>query len=472
MFRKYIILFLAAFQVVCGFAQSKSVVVNDITDTMNDFIGDLNNLTEDEESVPVRINSMTKTFGSSEYFIFNGKQMDSMKDWLQQYYNEYMVGMDTQHQLAIKQQTLEKMVPTNEDDKRYRFTAVLTREAINATPQQEEINFVVCWKGEGEYVSILEAHGNWGFDIVEISKVGSKHWAYDIQEWMKFPLLGLAVLIFILYGLTSFKPGILFPIAMLSLLGFFILEGEQANVDSIKNANKKLAKYNIENRVDSLYVAWVKKDGLIGLTDYTGNLILDYQFDRVGLFHDGLAWVVLNEHIAFVNGDGEVALPPVYTYGHNFREGITLVGDKSGYYVINTEGEKLREVRLNAFPAFREGITVFRHEGLYGYLTEWDYNEIVPPTYTKAEHFEKGRAIVTKGNKSGVIDINGKEIISVSYDSVTRNSKYFKVVKHGLHGVMDADGKLLIPYIYDKINIVEEGKALVYRNGKSSILNF
>lgn len=478
MLRRWFVLILISLYAVCTFAESKSQILADITSTMNDFIADVNFLCEDEENVKQKISSLTKAFGSDTYFIFNGKQMESMEVWMQQYYNECMHRQGTVHKLTIKQQTLEKVDPDNEDDKRYRFNAVLTREMKDAVPQPETVNFIIKWNGIGEYVTILESRGKWGIDIVGITKVSNKHWVLQLSELHIVILFILCVSFFRMdddhrskfstwFNVTKYTLAILFLLAELVCVYLYI---DYNDKEVIKT---KLSKFDVIAQSDEHDVAWVKKDGQIGLIDYTGNLILDYQFDQIGNYQEGLSWVYINNRAGFVNGDGEIVIQPVYSYARTFKNGISLVGNENGYFVIDKKGKKLHDFEADYIGTFCEERALFRRNGKLGFISEWSYTDIVKPIYTKAQEFLNARAIVGQGRKEGVIDLVGKEVIRLEYDKVLRNGEVFMVKQGGRWGVMDADGKTLIPVKYDRIReIYDNGTALADLNGKAVIVKF
>ena len=106
------------------------------------------------------IESVSTTFGSPDYFLFNGRQMDSFKAWLESYCNEWLRQGYVEHQLQIKQQTIEKVDAKEEQDKRYRFDGILLRKLQQNPEDRKDLSFVIEWKGEGRYVSLLEIKGN------------------------------------------------------------------------------------------------------------------------------------------------------------------------------------------------------------------------------------------------------------------------------------------------------------------------
>jgi len=137
-------------------AQTKTQVLDDIENTLNDFMSDINSLYENGMHPHERIREMAKAFASPEYFIYNNKQQPSFVKWLSKYESSILQGRYIEHELTIKQQTLEKVSPNISKDKRWKFTATLLRKDFdNDNTFTEDITMIVLWNGGEKYVSIL-----------------------------------------------------------------------------------------------------------------------------------------------------------------------------------------------------------------------------------------------------------------------------------------------------------------------------
>ena len=450
-------------------ADSRLAILTDIEATVKDFASSLNNLYEDDIIVSEELDRIADVFGSDEYFIFNGRTMDSFRGWLDLYYGQVMQSGYTEHTLHIKERTLEKVDPAEDDDKRYCIKCILERMTDNNQYIPQEVTFIVMWKGEDKYVSILEANGDWGLDIVGISKPGEKSWFYMLPEWLFALLYFSAVILFIYVTVFVYEKFRIeervspivnkIIIVVIMTVPFLVL------IPSIYKESTWEDKYEIHQRIDKYQIAWVKKDGKIGMIDYTGQLILDYQFDEVGSFRDGLAWVWFDNHGGFVNTYGEVVIPPIYTYVRTFKNGKTLVGNENGHFLINTKGEIIKDLNIQKLNNFFDGRAAFLWGDKWGYL-DGNYTEVIPPVYTSAENFNDGRAIVQKDNYKGVIDANNNIVIPLKYFRINRVFNHFLVRKNNKFGLLDRNGKTLIPVKYDFIRIETDGKATVTLNGK------
>lgn len=86
--------------------------------------------------------------------------------------------------------------------------------------------------------------------------------------------------------------------------------------------------------------------------------------------------------------------------------------------------------------------------------------------------FENGFASVRNGEKWGVINTEGKEVVPCIYDMVNSfHDDLAAVCKNDKWGYVNTKGELIIPCIYEYANDFSEGLASVRKNGKEGFIN-
>lgn len=102
---------------------------------------------------------------------------------------------------------------------------------------------------------------------------------------------------------------------------------------------------------------------------------------------------------------------------------------------------------------------------LYGY-TDAESNWIVQPEYDQAEEFYKYYAIVTKNDKSGLIDSSGTVVVPLIYENIKNMYNHFFVLSNDtLQSIFDLDAaRITIQDIPYKIKNYKKDHALVYLN--------
>ena len=144
-------------------AQTKSQVLVDIRRTMEDFMADLSMVNMDRINIEYNVSFIANTFGHTEYFIHNGKEVESFQKWLEKYCMLLIDGEPIQHSVTILEQSLSKVNPSQEADKRYKVDAIIRRERMyqgrQTTLPEDTLTFTFIWKGNQQYASIAEMDG-------------------------------------------------------------------------------------------------------------------------------------------------------------------------------------------------------------------------------------------------------------------------------------------------------------------------
>jgi hypothetical protein len=76
---------------------------------------------------------------------------------------------------------------------------------------------------------------------------------------------------------------------------------------------------------------WINKSGEVVIQPM-------FEAEEVGAFRSGMAVLVHNRKIGYINTKGEMVIPQTLDDGSEFVEGIAHLEDRSGYKVINTSG--------------------------------------------------------------------------------------------------------------------------------------
>ena len=249
----------------------------------------------------------------------------------------------------------------------------------------------------------------------------------------------------------------------------------------IKYLNEKAKNYEIAEITNYNYFV-VKQGDKYGVIDNKANTIIDTKYDNVkipnpekGIFicYDGENTKVLNEK----NQE-------IYTQYQNIEPlelknvSTNLIYEKSilkykkdeKYGLLSLEGKKIADAKYEEIDTlqYKEGELLIKQDGKYGIINQNGY-EIIKPNYDsiKADQYYSN----TKGYKNdgyivsnttedgyryGYINNEGKEILEVKYNELSRisnnndNEIYILCAENGRYGVFKED-KQIIPNEYQEI---------------------
>lgn len=244
----------------------------------------------------------------------------------------------------------------------------------------------------------------------------------------------------------------------------------------------------------------VRREGLYGFVDQTGNLIIPCEWEAAGMVVDGRApvmkngrWGVIDRegnlvvpcewdsllvdsyggYIMHKNGycgamalDGSVLIPcDRYTYVGPAVDGVRHICRDDAWGMCTTTGEIITDCQWNNPGYFHDGLAfVSDMSGRnYGYINEQG-ELMIPLTLSHADDFHDGAAVVrfTDGTWQ-LIDPSGRNLCDQAWDDMEQFSTgaLIMVEKDGKFGYVNRRGEVAIPLIYDRAQEFGDGLALV-----------
>lgn len=168
------------------------------------------------------------------------------------------------------------------------------------------------------------------------------------------------------------------------------------------------------------------------------------------------------------NGESTVALPKEFLIGKNFENGLAIVQDSTGYWgAVDVNGRIVIALQYTCIKSFSENKAFAINKN--GKLCLISTNGTIIKefaTYSDGDSFKGGYAIVAEDGKYGLINSNGKEILSPldGYIHYTKNPHEFEITSSffgGKHGLFMASTGLLIKPRFNKIIEVKKDSVKV-----------
>lgn len=181
------------------------------------------------------------------------------------------------------------------------------------------------------------------------------------------------------------------------------------------------------SKEDSLAVyAIPNRRGYINVN--TGHVVIDAQennYRMAWVFSEGLAAVMKDGKIGFINADNEVVIPFQFDYSEEIRKWDVGYLFHDGYCVMTNK------------------------EGLFGLIDtagEW----VVAPMYDEiwAPH-ASGYRVIVKNGKYGILDSICNVVYPAEYGYIDVLSDSFVLTKRGKKWQVDFEGNIVQPFMYD-----------------------
>ena len=188
----------------------------------------------------------------------------------------------------------------------------------------------------------------------------------------------------------------------------------------------------LNEQSDDSLVVFRTKDRLRGYVNIrSGQIVIPAQYDRAWNFREGLAAVIQQGEISFINEQGEKAFEATFPFYYDddhtdyafvFHDGLCVMNSPANKWgMINTRGEWVVEPRYNSI-----------------YATSLGYR------------------IVIDGDRYGLMARDGQLALPVEYDLIrtSSNSRGFIVAKDGYAWEVDSALQTVTPFVYDRLHEV------------------
>lgn len=153
---------------------------------------------------------------------------------------------------------------------------------------------------------------------------------------------------------------------------------------------------------------------------YTGEEAIPAYYEKAWIFSEGLAGVMKDGKIGFINEKGETVIPFQYPYFGEyarktdfvFRNGTCTMYDATGKCgLINQKGEWVLSARYDYINKPVAGFRIFKENGLLGVLGD-SLQVLLPPRYDWIDILTTGFVVRDKEYNQQLIAYDGKTILN------------------------------------------------------------
>jgi hypothetical protein len=193
--------------------------------------------------------------------------------------------------------------------------------------------------------------------------------------------------------------------------------------------------------------------------DLEGNLLSE-GFDEIRRFYGGMARVVRQGRVGYVDRDGQLIGKAWFDEGARYGDGLAPVRIDRAWYVLDRRGAVHGPYRRALAPT--EGLArIVIEDGAVGFLGV-DGQIAISPRYQTARAFHQGVAAAARDGLWTYIDTKGQELHEPYWHRAGSFHEGLATVRYGARaGVVDKTGRLVVPVQHDAIDDYSGGLAAV-----------
>jgi hypothetical protein len=196
-----------------------------------------------------------------------------------------------------------------------------------------------------------------------------------------------------------------------------------------------------------------KKEGKWGVIDAKGKTLLGFNYEYTNYASDSYFPVQINELFGFVDSKGKTLIPFEYTNAYGFYKGLAEVWKGELCGLIDQHNNIVVPMQFDYVEAaYIKELVLTSKNNLYGLYTSKGV-KLVDPKYTSIGDEKDGLIMVSIGMKSGLLDMNGKEVLETVYDYIDWDEGICYVIGKDLkYGLFDPkQQKMVTEIIYNAI---------------------
>lgn len=201
-------------------------------------------------------------------------------------------------------------------------------------------------------------------------------------------------------------------------------------------------------------------DDAWGIINSNGDVILPFEYDAIGEFHENRALVAKENKCGYVDSQGAIVIPLRYQYTSIllttgfFKEGYALVKQKYRSLIIDSTGKAISVAGAEDYGRPAEGFIPVKKNKKWGYA-DMSGKIKIPAKFESAEPFYTGLAIIGQNKMKGIADTTGFVYIIDNFEDIIIRENLLQIRMYGKTGLMTRGGVYLLPAKFDKIDYLD-----------------
>ena len=248
---------------------------------------------------------------------------------------------------------------------------------------------------------------------------------------------------------------------MKNILYFFFIF-----IISCKSSSQEISKTDIKFQQvdDETKLKLIQlKNGKWGFTNSDYEIVIPFEYDDIGVFSEGLAYVKKNNKFGFYDKNGKLIVPLIYDNVNYFTSnGLSEVSKKGKWGFINKNGQEIMPIIYSNVRSEQLDNLVIAKKNKWAFFDS-SGKQLSDFIYTDIPRAYKGEKSTFFKNGATLVIIDGKyEFLNEKLEPAFSNNKFDSatvfdtfqnaIVKlNGKYGMIKPNGNLKIPFEYDFI---------------------
>lgn len=227
---------------------------------------------------------------------------------------------------------------------------------------------------------------------------------------------------------------------------------EYESVESVENIDKNNILWYEEN------VLKVKKDGLYGLIDYSGKLILPIEYSSIETLKGVKNSIIIkkNDKVGLCDNKGNIIISPEYkeikSIEEDYKNGYIVINNDNLYGLIDfTKTMILEPIYEEVKSVYSSNIFIVKEKGKLKAINK-DKETLIENKFDDIKEINSENLIFIKNGKYGIINIKQEEKIKAEYDDLKYAFGDYYIAKKGnKYGIINLSNETLLPFEYSTI---------------------
>lgn len=201
----------------------------------------------------------------------------------------------------------------------------------------------------------------------------------------------------------------------------------------------------------------ISKQGVFGLSDLSGRIILPVIADAFNLLDNGLIFYLKGVLWGAISTKGKKLIAPSFSGYQAINPTLIKLERFGEHWLFNIPEQKIvSSSSAKDFLPFSDKYILTQLGGKFG-LVDYRAQEILANRYQEIQSFSAEAFRVRNGWKWGLVHKNGQQLLAYNYDFIAPIRKGKALVKNGpFFGLINEQGVLIIPVEYSRITISGE----------------